>query len=383
MTFGPAGLLAAIGAVLFLAMAFLTARHGGLRQRLFAAFLSAASLSLVNFVIVDSGLAMMQPRLIFIGNTLGLAAAPLLYLFAHAMASEGFRLSPQHVRHFVPLAVISAIVIWQYHARPEADQIAILTGAASGSWLNSPVFVLAIFAYPLAYLTATALLVRRYEQASRATRSSSDGREMRWLLVSIAGLAAGAGLSIAHYVFTNLYPVAWLALALALILGAGVLVLGLYFLVSAFRSLQAAAPLPAGELEAAKYGEHRIDEAQLTDFAETVNAYMATARPHLDPALTLEALARPLPLTSRELSQTLNRHFGQSFYEFIARWRVADAKARLLERPGDTITQVMLDSGFSSKSSFTTAFRRETGLTPSQWRANRAGSNTRPRTPGA
>lgn len=383
MTFGPISLLAAIGAFLFITLAFLTPRMGAgnpVRTRLFAGFLLAFSLTLLNVVVADSGLATTEPRLLFIGNTLGLAAAPLLYLFARSLAYSDFRLRRRQLIHFSPLAVIAAVVAWQYHFQPVGTQQAILSGAESGSWLDHPGFALAIFAYPLAYLVLTARVAWRYEDASREARSASDGRELRWLLISVAGMLVGAALSIAHYAVTNVVPVRWLAVLLIAGLGMGALALGVYFLVSAFRSLQSVPPLPAQTAPAGKYGEHRLTNAELEEYAAVLQSHMEAENPHLDPALSLEGLAERLPMTARELSQTINRVHGQSFYEFVARWRVEVAKALLQARPEATVSVVMLDSGFTSKSSFASAFRRETGLTPTAWRERNAGSNTRPRT---
>lgn len=383
MTFGPASLVAAAGSVLFLLLAVLTAlRADGHRVRrgLFAAFLALFSLPLLNTVIADSGLALRETRLLFIGNTLGLAAAPVLYLFARSLAVADFRLQRRDVLHFVPLAVIAALVAWQFHAQPLETRLAIATGGPTGSLLDAPAFVFLIFAYPLAYLGLTLRVAWRYELASRAVRSSSDGRELRWLLVSLTGLLAGALLSLAHYAAIHLLGLTALSWGLMAVLSVGTLVLAVYFVLSAFRSLDAAAPLQESALAGGKYGEHRLDDAQLGEFARALNAHMETARPHLDPGLTLDALARDLPMTARELSQVINRSEGTSFYEFVARWRVRAAQARLQAEPDTSITTVMQDSGFSSKSSFAAAFRRETGLTPSAWRSRETGSNTRPRT---
>ncbi|WP_421784822.1 helix-turn-helix domain-containing protein [Hyphobacterium sp.] len=381
MTFGPASLFAAAGAVLFIVLALLTMLQPGrnrLRRALFAVFLVLFSLPLANIVIADSGLALIEPRLLFIGNTLGLAAAPVLYLFARSLAVAGFALRPAAVLHFLPLLIIAGLVAWQFHLQPEAVRIAVATGQASGSWLDAPGFVLVIFAYPLVYLSLTLLLAWRYEKGAQATRSASDGRELRWLAVSLTGLFGSAVLSLAHYAVVHIWPVAGLSWLLMALLMAGSLALGVYFILSAFRSLDTAVPLDSGALSPEKYGEHRLEDAQLTELTAALEAHMAAVRPHLEPELTLEALARELPMTGRELSQVINRAHGLSFYEFVARWRVREAKDRLREDPGLSITMAMHDSGFSSKSSFAKAFRRETGLTPSAWRAER--SHTRPRT---
>lgn len=63
------------------------------------------------------------------------------------------------------------------------------------------------------------------------------------------------------------------------------------------------------------------------------------------------------------------QRFGCNFFEFVSSYRVQEAKRRLAD-PSDTssILQVMYDSGFNSKSVFNTAFKNNTGLTPSDFR---------------
>lgn len=383
MNFGPVSLMAAIGAFLFILLAVISLNldtSNRLRTRLFSGFLAAISLTLINLVIVDSQLALLEPRLVYIGNTLGLAAAPLLCLFARALAFSDTRLTPASLVHFLPLMIIILVVIWQYHSQSRDLQLAILTGGPAQSWLSSPFFVLGIFCYPIVYLLLTARVAWRYEQASRATRSASDGQELRWLVVSVAGMMAGATLSVLHYLVTNIYPVRWVAILLILLLGIGVLALGAFFVLSAFRSLHYVNAVTASRSGSEKYGEHRLSEDQVGEFASIVRQFMKEQRPHLNAALTLDQLAHRLPMTSRELSQAINRGCGQSFYEFVAAWRVQDAMAQMKAAPEKTITSIMLESGFSSKSSFASAFRRETGQTPTSWRRTNSGSNTRPRT---
>jgi AraC-like DNA-binding protein len=99
---------------------------------------------------------------------------------------------------------------------------------------------------------------------------------------------------------------------------------------------------------------------------------MEESRPHLNPNLTVEQLARQLGVAPRELSRAINQGFGQNFFEFVSGYRVAQAR-RLLEDAGSTtsILDVMYDAGFNSKSVFNTAFKKATGTTPSQYRSQR------------
>lgn len=83
--------------------------------------------------------------------------------------------------------------------------------------------------------------------------------------------------------------------------------------------------------------------------------------------LSLAKLARKAKLPAREVSAVINRATGLNVSQFVNDRRVVEA-CRLLGETERTVIQVMLDSGFSTKSNFNREFRRVTGMSPKQWR---------------
>jgi AraC-like DNA-binding protein len=66
----------------------------------------------------------------------------------------------------------------------------------------------------------------------------------------------------------------------------------------------------------------------------------------------------------------INDLTGKNFFEFINHYRIEEAK-RMLTNPKDkkiTVLEVMYQSGFNSKSSFNTLFKKQTGLTPVEFK---------------
>jgi AraC-like DNA-binding protein len=88
--------------------------------------------------------------------------------------------------------------------------------------------------------------------------------------------------------------------------------------------------------------------------------------------LSLAKLARRTGLPARELSAAINRATGLNVSQFVNNRRIAEA-CRLLRESERTVTGIMLDVGFSTKSNFNREFRRVTGLSPAQYRT-RAGA---------
>lgn len=84
--------------------------------------------------------------------------------------------------------------------------------------------------------------------------------------------------------------------------------------------------------------------------------------------LSLAKLARRAGLPARDVSAAVNRATGLNVSQFVNNRRIAEA-CRLLRESEATVTQVMLDAGFSTKSNFNREFRRVTGKSPAQYRA--------------
>ncbi len=97
-----------------------------------------------------------------------------------------------------------------------------------------------------------------------------------------------------------------------------------------------------------------------------LDALLESRRLYLDPELTLSRLARALHVPVKRLSVAINRNTGGNVSRHVNAYRIREA-CRALEG-GASVTDVMLASGFNTKSNFNREFRRVTGRTPSAWR---------------
>lgn len=113
-----------------------------------------------------------------------------------------------------------------------------------------------------------------------------------------------------------------------------------------------------------------FSEVELEKWKEKVESFMEETKPYLNPELRLADLAEDLKLKPYKVSEILNRGFGESFYNFINRYRIREAKTRLKNPKMEhlSILAIANDSGFNTKSVFNEVFRKYTGQTPSQLR---------------
>ena len=105
---------------------------------------------------------------------------------------------------------------------------------------------------------------------------------------------------------------------------------------------------------------------------EAILNFMQDHKPYLDHYLSLERLATQLDIPSRNLSNIINRHFDKNFFEFINQYRVEESKSllRSTEYNKSTMLEIMDLSGFNSKATFNTFFKKIVGQTPTQYRKN-------------
>lgn len=100
--------------------------------------------------------------------------------------------------------------------------------------------------------------------------------------------------------------------------------------------------------------------------------YMESEKPYLDAGFSLPLMAKRLSVSTHHLSQILNEELGQSFFDLVAQYRVAEAQ-QLLTSPETAhlkIEEIAQQVGYNSKSAFNTAFRKITQQTPSEFRRN-------------
>jgi len=84
--------------------------------------------------------------------------------------------------------------------------------------------------------------------------------------------------------------------------------------------------------------------------------------------LTLGALSETLNESPHYVSQVISQDLNTSFHELISAHRIREAQRLLRATPDEAVLSIAMDVGFNSKSAFNTAFRRVTGMTPSEFR---------------
>lgn len=91
---------------------------------------------------------------------------------------------------------------------------------------------------------------------------------------------------------------------------------------------------------------------------------------YLEPELTIRKLARKIGTNEKYLSNVINKVHNQTFSVFTNNYRIEYAKKLLLDSNYENLTIEAIGSlsGFNSKSSFNSVFKKITGFTPTEYK---------------
>ena len=286
----------------------------------------------------------------------------LFYLYVRAL-TEGRRFRPGDVMHlagFGVMLVLNGYVFVMDRAHLQALSARWIAGERSvGAWFDVPLFL-----YSLSYVLAALARVRGYRQRLRERRSDADRTSLRWIDVM-------AGFQVVIWCVAIVQALVYLpVLNYGLLFGlvaAWACAMGWFSLAQPPVSAELPLPTPAPPGEAdvpltddARYAAVEARLAQLMD---------GEAPLYLEPALTIGQVARRSGYPEYLVSAVINRRLGGSFWDYVNRLRVEAVRARLAD-PAEarTILDIAYACGFTSKSTFNAAFKRQVGETPSGYR---------------
>jgi AraC-like DNA-binding protein len=324
---------------------------------LFLGFLDA---TLVIFNLVSSA------NYAFLLNGFIILHPPLLLLYTHSITRQNFRLTFSHLVHLIPFLIVAALLVIFYHTQTLAEKEVILSGVESGRGSTNLFIMLGGLIYEIAYLIPVKIEIHKYQKRIRQSFSNVDNLDLNWLnflvnlfIFSFVLSTISSFLRQTHFEYFTEFALTLASLGLFLFINA-VLLKGLY------------------NNEVFTKSNHLAESSkQLADIPadkilRELEAFMKNKKPFLDAYLSLEVLSDQVQVPSRDLSLVLNNYARQNFFDFVNRYRIEEAKSLLTEKTSQelTILEIMYESGFNSKSSFNTAFKKYTGVTPSAWRAN-------------
>ena len=123
-------------------------------------------------------------------------------------------------------------------------------------------------------------------------------------------------------------------------------------------------------LPSKKYKKSTLTDVKAEEYLQKLHRVMKVKKLYCRNDLTLQGVAKELSISHHHLSQIINQRLNQNFYEFVNRHRIEEAKKMVTDLAYSSmgISDIAYEVGFNSVTSFNSAFKKFTNMTPSQFR---------------
>ncbi|TJY37085.1 helix-turn-helix domain-containing protein [Pontimicrobium aquaticum] len=285
---------------------------------------------------------------------------PLLYLFIKSSLEETETLTRtfNKVIHFVPTLLFFFLIIFFTKLQNEEVTKEVFSSDYELEINNANIILPLIKLFHLLVYTVLSIKLMVKNKNSNT-----------WLLTSF----------IASYLVIQL--IVWILLALTILfdhrlfqladfLIGIVIVLAIYIL--GYLSIKQSDILPEtiNKVIKKRYKTTGLSKKESAQYYNYLIAYLKKNEPFLNPDINLKQLAFEIGVSGHQLSQIINENSSYNFSGLINQYRVNKFKI-LLKQPkfkDYTLLAIAFEAGFNNKNSFNNAFKKETGMTPSQFR---------------
>jgi len=306
-------------------------------------------------------------------------AAPLLSLYIESLFAKQKHFWRKKWTHFIPAILFTAffslpILIFWMNAAPKPSYIQKLI-----DWGETPLVFLESI-YLISYLSYSIQIYNRFKSLLKQSYSSYD---IQWIARLLWGalLITGIDLLTEFYLLLVGEELTFLAGSDAYITLAGILFLIFhlgYYGVNQSKILipkhlyspplahsEINTDIPSNPVPSPSYSSEDLKGLE-SDFLQL----MQEEKPYLDEDLTLGKMAKLMKISDKKLSAFLNQYLKISFYDLVNQERVKAVCDKIQDPTFNhlTLLGIAFESGFKSKTSFNRIFKKETGLSPSDYK---------------
>jgi AraC-like DNA-binding protein len=307
------------------------------------------------------------PHIFEIGSSFVFLTAPSIYLYTQSQVYADFRLKKIYLLHFLPFILDFLHKSYRFHFLSASVKRDLFISHSIYSNFEIILRSVVLDLQNICYLIAALILLYRYRRQIKMLFSAVEKINLSWLQTVLYGylLIYIIGM-VKHKIFilSGIYND-----ILGLMLIFSILIFGTVII---FKGLQQPEIFSGIERNRnkGKYERSKLADQDKERYINKLLNHMEMQKPYLNSLISLKELAEQVAISPHYLSQIINECLKQNFFDFINSYRINECKKIFMDSAQNdkSILEIIYSVGFNSKSVFNPAFRKFTGMTPSQYR---------------
>lgn len=323
-------------------------------NRILSLFMFANALVMIHFLASLSGTIILTPIPIFY-----YLLAPLIYLYVRSMCLKDFHLKLLHLSHGIIFLMALLYVA--------ASMIFIPDYAQQWGYYEYIISSIVLHVQIAVYVVASLITIYGYRREIKNIFSAIEQINLSWLLFIIFAFATMWFTDFIAFIIDLFFKELEGANYYLLVASVSInLLFANYLVYKGLRQADAFSGLKVPE----KYSSSKIPEEESSRMVKRLKEIMQTDKPYLNPDLSIKDLSEHFNIHPKFLSQIINSQFEQNFFDFVNFYRIEEAKQIIRNNTDEkmTILEILYEVGFNSKSAFNNAFKKNTGMTPSEFK---------------
>lgn len=335
---------------------------------------------LLNYYLFTTGFSARHQHFLGIGMGFPMLEAPFMYVYVAVMIRKSGKFRASDLLHAIPFLIFSVWLTFEFYLLSAPEKTAFYDQIYSGKIPRD----VAIMSFPNIitgpfYVIWSLLRLKQHKKNISNNFSYTEQINLNWLRYVIGGL----GFVFVTVIVSNIlvrFPFLSVTMHEHLIYIAITIVvffMGYYGIKqeAIYRgesaSSQSKPSIPQGKQKkkGSQYLHSGLKKEEGELHARALQDYFEKEKPFLNGKLSLSEVATYMQISVNHLSQVINDNLGITFFDFVNSYRIEEVKSRLTnpDYKNFTLLGIAYDSGFNSKSSFNSLFKKFTGLTPSQY----------------